>query len=94
MESMLCKGGRIMARKRILDPKFWTDDKMMELPYLGRLLFIGMWTFSDDEGIHINNSRVLKAEIFPGDNIALEEIDHLKQCFIDLGLIVLNNDKS
>ena len=62
-----------MARKRILDPKFWTDDKMMELPYLGRLLFIGMWTFSDDEGIHINNSKVLKAEIFPGDEITIDD---------------------
>ena len=83
-----------MARKRILDPKFWTDDKVMELPYIGRLLFIGMWNFSDDEGVHINNNKVLKAEIFPGDEITIEEIDQLKQLFINLELIILNKDQT
>ena len=56
-----------MARKRMIDPKFWTDDKVMELPYPGRLLLIGIWNFADDTVIHINNSKVLKAYIIPSD---------------------------
>ena len=83
-----------MARKRMIDPKFWTDDKVMELPYPGRLLLIGIWNFADDTGIHINNSKVLKAEIFPGDEITIDEIDQIKVYLIELGIIVLNNDKS
>ena len=83
-----------MARKRMIDPRFWTDDKVMELPYAGRLLLIGIWNFADDTGIHINNSKVLKAEIFPGDEITIDEIDEIRSCLINLGIIVLNNDKS
>ena len=30
-----------MARKRMIDPRFWTDDKIMDLDPLTRLLFIG-----------------------------------------------------
>ena len=47
----------------MIDPKFWTDDKIIELDPLCRLLFIGIWNFADDSGVNLNNSKVLKAEI-------------------------------
>ena len=55
MESNLCKGGRLMPRKRVISPEFWTDDNILELDYTCRLLFIGLWNFCDDIGIHKNN---------------------------------------
>ena len=82
-----------MARKRMIDPKFWSDDRMMELTPRHRLLFIGIWNFSDDSGIHKNNNTVLKAEIFPCDDISINEVGELKQGLVDAGLIIEFEDK-
>ena len=79
-----------MARKRMIDPKFWTDDKVIELKRDSRLLFIGMWNFSNDLGLHINNDKVLKAEIYPADeDITMQEIQFMKKELIEFGLIVI-----
>ena len=82
-----------MARKRMIDPKFWSDDRMMVLTPRHRLLFIGIWNFSDDGGIHKNNNTVLKAEIFPCDDISINEVGELKQGLVDAGLIIEFEDK-
>ena len=77
-----------MARKRMIDPKFWSDDKMMALTPRHRLLFIGIWNFSDDGGIHKNSNNMLKAEVFPCDDIIVEEVGKLKDELIELELII------
>ncbi len=77
-----------MARKRMIDPKFWSDDKMMALTTRHRLLFIGIWNFSDDGGIHKNSNNMLKAEVFPCDDIIVEEVGKLKDELIELELII------
>ncbi len=77
-----------MARKRMIDPKFWSDDKMMSITPMHRLLFIGIWNFSDDSGIHKNSNEMLKAEIFPCDDITINQIGKLKSDLIDHNLIV------
>ena len=82
-----------MARKRMIDPRFWTDDKIMDLDPLTRLLFIGIWNFSDDCGIHLNNSKVLKAEIFPSDEINISEVQRMKDQLSDLGMIEISGDR-
>tara|TARA_Y100001938_G_C8052958_1_gene412875 strand:+ start:413 stop:1270 length:858 start_codon:yes stop_codon:yes gene_type:complete len=82
-----------MARKRMIDPKFWTDDKIMDLDPLTRLLFIGIWNFSDDCGIHLNNSKVLKAEIFPSDDIQIDEVQKMKDQLNNLGMIEISKDR-
>tara|TARA_Y100000593_G_scaffold15043_1_gene29100 strand:- start:9547 stop:10404 length:858 start_codon:yes stop_codon:yes gene_type:complete len=82
-----------MARKRMIDPKFWTDDKIMDLDPLTRLLFIGIWNFADDAGVHLNNSKVLKAEIFPCDDISIDEVQKMKDQLNDLGMIKISEDR-
>jgi hypothetical protein len=77
-----------MARKRMIDPQFWCDEKMMELSHSARLLFIGLWNFCDDSGIHKNSDLKLKAEIFPADNITKEDVKKLKEELIKKGLII------
>ena len=62
-----------MARKRMIDPQFWCDEKMMTLSHSARLLFIGLWNFCDDSGIHKDSDLKLKAEIFPADDITKDE---------------------
>ncbi len=72
----------------MIDPKFWSDDKMMSLTTRHRLLFIGIWNFSDDGGIHKNSNNMLKAEVFPCDDINVEEVGNLKDELIELELII------
>ena len=82
-----------MARKRMIDPKFWQDDKMLLLTPMHRLLFIGIWNFSDDSGIHKNNDNMLKAEVFPCDDITIEKVGELKDELIQQQLIVPFNSE-
>ncbi len=57
-----------MARKRMIDPDFWVDERIGTLSRDARLLFIGMWNFADDQGRMSAAVARLKAEVFPYDN--------------------------
>jgi len=48
---------------------------------MARLLFIGLWNFSDDNGVHSASYVRLKTEIFPMDDCT---IDELKRCISEL----------
>lgn len=71
-----------MARIRSIKPEFWTSEQIAECSPNARLLFIGLWTFSDDSGIHPANAMRLKMEIFPADQFSKADvqamIDELK----------------
>lgn len=58
-----------MARIRTIKPEFWEDEKISEIPMQARLLFIGLWNFSDDNGAISNSIKWIKAKIFPYDNL-------------------------
>ena len=76
----------------MIKKEFWTDDKILELEPVERLLFIGIWNFSDDEGILKNNSKVLKAQIFPADDITADDISLVIKNMVKIGLLLINND--
>jgi len=80
-----------MARKRMIDPKFWSDDKVIELRPISRLCFIGLWNFCDDNGVHRNNPKVIKAEVFPADEIPITKIQIMISDLIECGLIELSD---
>jgi hypothetical protein len=67
-------GGPLMARIRSIKPEFWTSQQIVECSTNARLLFIGLWNFCDDNGIHPAEPRRLKMEIFPGDDFMVEQI--------------------
>ncbi len=81
-----------MPRKRMIDPKFWTDDKIIKISLPARLLFISMWNYSDDLGVHRNDNFTLKAETFPLDDISVEEVDKYKNELIECGLVISYTD--
>lgn len=58
-----------MARIRTIKPDFWTDEKIVQLPFHTRLLFIGMWNFADDEGRLKDSPDMIKMQILPADDI-------------------------
>lgn len=63
-----------MARIRTVKPEFWTSEQIAECSPSTRLLFIGMWTFCDDHGIHPASLKTIKMEVFPSDDIPTDEI--------------------
>lgn len=63
-----------MARIRSIKPDFWTDEKIVELSPLARLLFIGMWNFVDDSGRSEYSPARLKMQILPADSADIREL--------------------
>jgi hypothetical protein len=63
-----------MARIRSIKPEFWTSAQVMDLSIPARLLFIGLWSFCDDAGIHPASEKRLKAEVFPADYVSASDV--------------------
>jgi len=63
-----------MARIRSVKPEFWTSEQIASCSRDARLLFIGMWNFCDDAGIHPKSYKRLKMEILPGDDCSVNDI--------------------
>jgi len=59
----------------VIKPKFWDDAKIGRLTRDARLLYIGLWNFSDDIGVVIGNSIWLKSKIFPYDQIQIQQFE-------------------
>ena len=76
-----------MARMRTIKPEYWTSPQATRCSIPARLLFIGLWTFSDCAGRHPADVRRLKLEVLPADNLSDDDIDNLIQELHDEGLI-------
>lgn len=63
-----------MSRIRTIKPEFWSSEQTMDCSPIARLLFIGLWNFCDDNGIHPASPKRIKAEVFPGDNCSTADI--------------------
>ncbi len=77
-----------MARIRTTKPEFWTSEQVVSCSRDARLLFIGMWNFCDDAGIHPKSLNRLKMEILPGDDCTIELIKIWIEELICAGLII------
>lgn len=66
-----------MSRIRTIKPEFWTSEQIISCSPLARLLFIGLWNFCDDNGVHPASYIRLKAEVFPADGFSSDDIKHL-----------------
>jgi hypothetical protein len=78
-----------MSRIRTIKPEFWTSEQVMDCEMVTRLMFIGMWNFADDYGRMPYSPRTIKAQVFPGDNIAASEIDDRLKELNSKGLILI-----
>jgi hypothetical protein len=61
-----------MARARNIKPGFFYNDRLVELPFEFRLLFIGLWTLADREGRLEDRPKKIKMEIFPADVVDVD----------------------
>lgn len=52
-------------RIRTIKPEFWASEDIARLSWSARLLFIGLWSYVDDNGVGRDNERLIIAELFP-----------------------------
>jgi hypothetical protein len=76
-----------MARIRSIKPEFFTSEQIAECSTTARLLFVGLWVFCDDGGVHPASLKRLKMEVFPADCITADEIGVLVEELVNQGLI-------
>lgn len=55
------------GRIRKLRPEFWSSPDVAAMTRSARLLFIGLWTYSDDAGHLLDSPARLRLALFPGD---------------------------
>lgn len=77
-----------MPRIRTIKPKFWDDEKLAKVSRDARLLFIGMWNYSDDLGVILANQTWLKSKIFPYDDISSKQLKDWIQELLDISRII------
>lgn len=58
-----------MARIRSVHPSLFTDEAWVSCTPLARLLYIGLWTEADDQGVFEWRPATLKMRILPLDNV-------------------------
>lgn len=63
-----------MARNRMIKPGFWTSEQLAECSRDARLIFVGLWTFCDDGGVHPASAKRVKMEVLPGDDVTVAQI--------------------
>lgn len=70
-----------MGRIRTIKPDFFTSLTIADLPLSARLTFIGLWTHADDEGRCIADPRLIKAAVWPLDDVTADDVQR------DLGVL-------
>jgi hypothetical protein len=55
-----------MARIRTLKPEFWQDEKLVTLPDVTRLIFLGLVSLADDAGRLLDKPVKIEADLFDG----------------------------
>lgn len=83
-----------MARIRTIKPEFWTSEQTMELSPMARLLFIGLWNFCDDRGVHPVAYKTLKAEVFPADDVTVAQVQQWIEEIIRQNLLSKFSDEN
>ena len=81
------RGAPLMARIRSIKPEFWVSEQIAECSTNARLTFIGLWNFSDDNGVHPAKPKTLKAELFPMDALPAADVAVWIDELIRVGLV-------
>ena len=76
-------------RARFIRPDFFTDEKIGDLPFGARLLFIAIWTHTDLRGVFECNVAQLKIKAFPYDSeVTREKVGLWLEMLAKAGVIV------
>lgn len=64
-----------MPRIRTIKPEFFASEDVSALPMRARLTWIGLWTHCDDHGRAKDVVRLIKAAVWPLDDITLSDVE-------------------
>ena len=76
-----------MPRIRTIKPEFWTSEDVVGCSRDARLLFVGMWNFCDDRGVHPASIKRLKMEVLPNDDCPPQMIEGWIRELVDATLL-------
>ncbi|WP_280393113.1 hypothetical protein [Nocardia wallacei] len=79
-------------RIRSIKPEFWRSDDIDALAWDQRLVFIGLWSYVDDNGVGLDKLASICADLFAGDmerepNETLNRVSTALKVFAERGLI-------
>jgi len=66
------------VRIRAIKPEFWRSTDISDLEIQDRLLFIGLWSYVDDNGVGVFDVAIITAELFAHD-LSREPIETLSR---------------
>lgn len=73
----------------MIDPSFWSDEKLGECTIQERFLFMGLVSNADDEGYGRANPKLLRSSIFPYDDLRASDLEKWLSRLGGLKLVVL-----
>ena len=73
--------------KRMIHGTMWRSDSFIELSMFERLLWVGLISTADDQGRLRGNPSLVRADVFPADEVALEDIEQGLKNLERLGMI-------
>ncbi len=78
-------------RIRTIKPEFWRSDDITALSREDRLLFIGLWSYVDDNGVGIDDYRRIAADLFAFEDDQKEIRDFVREGLATLsrGLLIV-----
>lgn len=66
-------------RIRTIKPEFWRSDDITALSREDRLLFIGLWSYVDDNGVGLDDYRQIAADLFALEEDQKEIRDYVRE---------------
>lgn len=64
-----------MPRIRTYKPEFFASEDVSVLPFRARLTWLGLWTQCDDHGRTKDNVKLIKAAVWPLDDVSLRDVE-------------------
>jgi hypothetical protein len=75
-------------RIRSIKPEFWRSRHVAQLPWDLRLLFIGLWSYVDDNGVGIDDPWQIQSDVFPLEEDPTEARERVSRGLVTLSRIV------
>jgi hypothetical protein len=64
-----------MPRIRTYKPSFFRSEDVAALTFRARLTWLGLWPYCDDEGRMKDNTALIKGDVWPLDDVSVEDIE-------------------
>jgi hypothetical protein len=75
-------------RIRSIKPEFWRSRHVAMLPWDLRLLFIGLWSYVDDNGVGIDDAWQIQSDVFPVEGDPMDARERVSRGLATLSRVV------